>query len=280
MSRIRTERHVTAMAALDTVELLAQRVTNLLSHDRRMAMTNRYAYVNDPPELTVGLLLEDMRLWSQADAVGFTVRLRPGMLIGFGFVAYRHEGSGTEADAWKRYHACKADSASFFERRRSMTRVEITGGLPGDGPARDDRIVIQAWNGDGVCDERVIAFDTNLRATVETSDDMEQVYEEAAKALVGGFRVGSRNAADAYGYAAAPWLRAAVDATYARGASRGRRQAAEAIRAQAPATSVIEGGPDLMAWAADLAECPRCLLGVCSAHRPPGSVADPATALP
>lgn len=167
MTRIRTQRHVTAMAALDTVELLAQRVTNLLSHGRRMAMTrrfvyvnDRFVYVNDPPELTVGLVLEDAKLWSQVDAMGFTVRLRPGPLVGFGFVAYQHEGSGTEAEAWKRYHAYKADSASFFERRRDMTHVEIIGGLPGDGPARDDRIVIQAWNRDGVCDERVIAFDS------------------------------------------------------------------------------------------------------------------------
>ena len=67
--------------------------------------------------------------------------------------------------------------------------------------------------------EEIVVFD------VPAAGPAEQVYQQAAEALVGGFRVGSRNAADAYGYAAAPWLRAAVDAAYARGVSEGRRQA-------------------------------------------------------
>jgi hypothetical protein len=40
-----------------------------------------------------------------------------------------------------------------------MTLVEIIGGRANDGPARDDRILIRAWNRDGICDERVIGFD-------------------------------------------------------------------------------------------------------------------------
>jgi hypothetical protein len=160
--RIRTRRHVEAMAALDTVELLAERVSNLLSHGRRMAMTQRYAWVNRPPKLSVGLTVREQGAWRQDNAAGFTVRLEGGsslLLDVFGFAAYGYEGSATEAEAWKRYHAAKADSRVFFERRRNMTCVTINGGLPGDGPARDDLIVIQHWNDDGVCDERVIAFD-------------------------------------------------------------------------------------------------------------------------
>lgn len=161
--RISTQRHVTAMAALDTVDLLAARVTQLLSHGRRMTMTRRYTYVNDPPEVTTGLVLAgEPKLWRQDDAAGFDVRLGPNFLTGFGFAAYGNEGSAAEAEEWARYHAGKPESDNFFERRRNMTLVEITGGLAGDGPARDDLIIIRPWNRDGVCDERVIAFDTGL----------------------------------------------------------------------------------------------------------------------
>lgn len=161
--RIRAQRHVTAMAALDTVDLLAERVQQLLSHGRRMTMTRRYTYVNDPPEVIAGLTVRgEPKLWRQDDGAGFDVRLGPDMLAGFGFIAHGHDGSATEAEAWKRYHAAKAESSNFSERRRDMTLVEITGGMAGDGPARDDLIVIRAWNRDGVADERVIAFDTGL----------------------------------------------------------------------------------------------------------------------
>lgn len=161
--RIRTQRHITAMAALDTVELLADRVRQLLSHGRRMAMSRRYTWVNQPPEVHAGLVVAgEPKLWRQHDGVGFHVPLGPELLASFGFAAYGHEGSATQAEAWKRYHAGKAEADSFFDRRRDMTYVEIVGGLPGDGPARDDLIVIRPWNRDGVCDERVIAFDTGL----------------------------------------------------------------------------------------------------------------------
>ena len=162
-ARIRTQRHVTAMAALDTVELLAERATNLLSHNRRITMTQRYTWVEQPPEVKTGLHVEgEPHLWRQDDGIGFGVRLGPDLLAGFGFAAYAYEGNATEAEAWKRFHAAKAESDRFSERRRNMTEVTICGGMPGDSPARDDLIVVRAWNDDGVCDERVIAFDTTL----------------------------------------------------------------------------------------------------------------------
>lgn len=169
--RIRRQRHVTAMAALDTVELLAERVQQLLSHGRRIAMTRRYTWVNNPPEVYAGLLLAgEPKLWHQSDGVGFHVPLGPGLMANFGFDAWGYEGSATEADAWVRYHAGKAEAESFFDRRRDMTYVEIVGGLPGDGPARDDLIVIRPWNRDGVCDERVIVFDTGLLYEQDDAD--------------------------------------------------------------------------------------------------------------
>ncbi|MEU8377460.1 hypothetical protein AB0C22_30730 [Micromonospora sp. NPDC048894] len=44
-----------------------------------------------------------------------------------------------------------------------LTLIDITGGLPGDGPAHDDKLIIRAVNDDAVCDERVIVFDGGPR---------------------------------------------------------------------------------------------------------------------
>jgi hypothetical protein len=149
--RIRSQRHANAMVALDTVELVAERVVNLLSHGRRMTMTRRYTHTGHTPEVKPGLTLDGMpRLWQRDGGAGLGVHLKPG-LGGFGFSAYAGEAN-TEAQEWKRFHADPDD-------RRNMTEVEIIGGLPGDGPARDDQLTIRYWNSNGVCDERVIAFD-------------------------------------------------------------------------------------------------------------------------
>jgi hypothetical protein len=157
--RIRTQRHVTAMAALDTVDLLAERVTQLLSHGRRMTIARRYTYMDCAPEVTAGLTLSSPpRRWASDRGRGFQAALSG---TGFGFSAYPGEAD-TEAEVWARYHAGEAASEDLFKRRRDMTYVEIVGGMAGDGPARDDLIVIRAWNGDGVADERVVAFDTGL----------------------------------------------------------------------------------------------------------------------
>lgn len=52
----------------------------------------------------------------------------------------------------------------------------------------------------------------------------EVVYAAAALAMTSVFRTGSRAAADADGYAVAPWFRAAVDAAYELGVAEGRRR--------------------------------------------------------
>ncbi|RKR92727.1 hypothetical protein BDK92_7205 [Micromonospora pisi] len=151
--RILTQRdHLTAMVALDTIAPLTTRVRSFLAHGRRITLTKRYTYEDSPPEVTVGLALNAVDVWKQPDAAGFTVRLKPGILVQFGMAAYASDGDVTEQAAWARYHA-------DTDRRRNMTRVDITGGLPDDGPARDDRIAIRAWNQHGVCTETVVAFD-------------------------------------------------------------------------------------------------------------------------
>jgi hypothetical protein len=151
LARITTMRDLEAMVALDNVDLLAQRVTKLLSHGRRMSVTHRYLHTNGPADLKVGLTMERIEKWGRKDAAGVHVHLKPGLLEGFGFAAYAGE-SDTEAEAWRQYHNHPDD-------RRNLTHIDITGGLPGDGPARDDHIVVRSWNSDRVCIERVVGFD-------------------------------------------------------------------------------------------------------------------------
>ncbi|MEV2239570.1 hypothetical protein [Micromonospora sp. NPDC049891] len=171
-ARILAMRECSAMVALDTMPHLVTRIRNLLSHGRRITMTQRYTYVDRPPEVTAGLTV-DTRAYDggisehrRDDGHHFGVRLRPGAGSGFGLSAYACDGNRTEAEAWKRYHAGK-DATDVWAQRRNMTVVEIVGGLPGDGPARDDRLIVREWNDSGVCDERVIVFDGGPRDAVD-----------------------------------------------------------------------------------------------------------------
>jgi len=165
--RIRTERYVECMVALDTFDLITDRVRRLLSYGRRMSMTRRYTYIDSSPDLTAGLTVDtDARGGGIVEGSGhggrhFGVHLRPG-LEGFGFSAYDSDGNATEEEAWKRYHA-GGDTGDHWSRRRNMTLIRLNGGLEGDfGPGRDDHIVILAWNEHAVCEERVIAFDLGV----------------------------------------------------------------------------------------------------------------------
>lgn len=160
-ARILTQRELSCMAAVDTMPHITTRIRNLLAHGRRITVTRRYTYVNDPPEVTAGLTMDEIRTWANERGAGIGVYLKPGLLAGFGVSAHAGEND-TEQREWKRYHVAEATSDDHFKRRRDMTRIDVTGGLPGNGPARDDQIVIRHWNRDGVCDERVIAFDYGL----------------------------------------------------------------------------------------------------------------------
>ncbi|TDC59425.1 hypothetical protein E1258_18005 [Micromonospora sp. KC207] len=90
------------------------------------------------------------------------VTLRPGLMSGFAIAAYTSDRNTTEADVWKRWNAAK-DATDRWLKPRRLILIDITGGLPGDGPARDDKLIIRAFNDDAVCDERVIVFDGGPR---------------------------------------------------------------------------------------------------------------------
>lgn len=168
IERIKSMRHVDAMVAMDNFDLIVARIRKLLSYGRRMSMTQRYTYVDSPPDLYVGLTLDEearpggISESHSDDGCHFGVNLKPG-IRGFGLGAYRSDDNACEADVWKRYHASgDGDHVHRAHRRRNMTMVTLTGGMAGDfGPARDDLLIIRAWNEHGVCDERVIGFDTD-----------------------------------------------------------------------------------------------------------------------
>lgn len=126
----------------------------------------------------------------------------------------------------------------------------------------------------GVCwrddDERIVNEPEPVGSTPVSEEPAPRTVQQAMDELASLF-VGARQGGKT---TATRCIKEIYEGALARGISEGRRQAAVAIRAQAPATSVIEGGPDLMAWAAELAECPRCPLGICSAHRPAEGVSD------
>lgn len=169
--RVLRQRDLHAMVALDTIDMIAERVTNLLSHGRRMTTVRRCTYVGSPPTVTAGLTLDgEPKTWKGTGGVGFGVQLKPGIMSGFGFSCYGSDGNATEKEAWARFHAAESISDDPFKRRRDMTEVQINGGLPGDGPARDDQLVIRHWDGDGVCEEVVVAFDYDTRSGRESAE--------------------------------------------------------------------------------------------------------------
>lgn len=146
--RILTQRHCTAMAATDSIHHISQRVQNLLAAGRRITIADRYTHTEGPPDVAAGLTVEEMRPGKKG---GIGVHLKPGIRYGFGIHAVTEE---TESEAWDRYHR---------NDRANLIRVDITGGLPGDSPVPDDRLVIRRWISDGVCRETVVAFDCGPR---------------------------------------------------------------------------------------------------------------------
>lgn len=160
--RVRTQRHVEVMLALDNFQAVADRIRNLVSSGRRIAMTQRYTGSPHPPELYVGLTLDRRArgdgIVEGGDDTGRHLMVYLTSLRGFGLSAYAHDGNTTEAEARERYRK-GADSDDHWARRRNLTVITINGGLGGDSPARDDSITIEHWNEHGVCDERVIGFD-------------------------------------------------------------------------------------------------------------------------
>lgn len=172
--RIRTEHHVTAMVALDTIDLITERIRTLFSYGRRVTLVRRFTYLDKPPEVFAGRTLDgEIDTWTQPAmaGAGIHVRLSPGLMVGFGFAAYARDGAATEAALWRRYHADPDD-------RHDMTEVALTGGLAGHGPGRADQILLHHWNRDRVCEQIVVAFDPG-----EDSDPQRPTVEEVMAAI-------------------------------------------------------------------------------------------------
>lgn len=153
VDRIRTQHHTSAMVAPDTLPLIADRIARLLPEGRRITIAHRYAtYTGQPPKLYPNLIVDRIRLENSLWIV-----CQPD--FGFGFDVDERGGDRCEADVWRRFHNGRHEADRFNERRRFMTEVTLTGGRDGDDLSSEDQIVIRRYNGDGVCDEKVIAFE-------------------------------------------------------------------------------------------------------------------------
>lgn len=150
LDRILSHYDFDAIVALDSAELIATRVQNLLAADRRMTLCRRWVDRDTAPTVVAGLTVDETRRWKKDSAVGIGVHLGPG-INGFSVAAYAGIDPDTEADGWRRYHS--------GEKRTDLTEVRISGGLPNSGPNRDDQIRIRRWNQNGVCEEIIVAFD-------------------------------------------------------------------------------------------------------------------------
>jgi hypothetical protein len=141
-------RYARVMVGTDTFHPLRQRIQNLLSHGRRITLSTRFPDVLlSEPKTKVGLSVTEIENHPHS----FTVYLGHGTLDGFG-LAIPATGGETAQQVWERWYA---------EDRTTMTMVSIRGGLPGDGPATDDQIVITRWFSNGVAREWLIGFDSH-----------------------------------------------------------------------------------------------------------------------
>lgn len=180
--RIRRCRTVTCMAATDTIAAITERVRNMLAAGRRITVADRYSHTEGPPDVVAGLTVEEIRPGREG---GIGVHLGPGR---YGFGIHPIPGE-TEAEAWARYHR---------EYRENLTRVELRGGLPGEAPCPDDRLVIRHWISDRVAREWVIVFDDapEIRQEVENLtywldqirealDQQPEIAVERVRAILG-----------------------------------------------------------------------------------------------
>lgn len=158
------EQDVEMMVAADSFEPLVARIEAMVRAGRRMVLAVR---VYGGLTLDVGArgrgVWCDVRsgkdVWCCAVLTGGVESVDSRIGLSFGADVYPGSGNETAAQAWQRYHSHQAIAASHFERRRDMTHVEISGGLPGRRYRREDQIVISDWNRDGVCTERTLGFD-------------------------------------------------------------------------------------------------------------------------
>ncbi len=180
IDRILREDDVEAMVAADSFDVIVERVRPMVTAGRRMVLAVReYTYTHRPPKVYAGLELDTSAreggFWTQAydrDPEPGIHSLWCGIVLtnggsryedqiglGFGEDVYPYSGNETERQAWDRYHKHQAEHSDHFQRRRDMTHLSISGGLPGYRYRTTDQIVISAWNRDGVATEKVLAFE-------------------------------------------------------------------------------------------------------------------------
>lgn len=178
-------RELRAFVAIDTIDVIAERITNLARSGRLCTIVFRYdsskeVEVNTGLSLDTGARNGGVHPFTQTEPVGrgVSVYLRPG-IRSYGLSAYADDG--LEEAVRERFHA---------EQPRDATYVVITGGSTSDGRnvGREDSIQITRYNEHGVGMFTTIAF-----ALVEGKDRAEadaQVLDQlVASAPEGGWSV-------------------------------------------------------------------------------------------
>lgn len=148
-------RTLTAFVAVDTIEVIERRITNLARSGRLVTLVTRY---HDSRETTVkpGLSLSinerlgGIQSFTNASphGRGLSVHLSPG-IVSYGVSAYANDGD--EDEVRRRYHS---------DSPRDAVYITITGGDSDDpGYANlDDSIVIDRYNEHGARHHTTVAF--------------------------------------------------------------------------------------------------------------------------
>lgn len=158
---LRTEHTIGAIVALDTIDILAERITRMVSHDRRMVKIHRYGHHGhltiDPglrpdPENPDAISLKNLR-YPEGNRQ-FWVDLSPG-IHGFGFSSEVPREASLR-DRYTRHHKrlTTGEGDSIYEQ--PVTHVTITG--RGTEAGRSDRIDIEDFNVHGVAILTTIVF--------------------------------------------------------------------------------------------------------------------------
>jgi hypothetical protein len=174
INTVASEQEAEAMVAADSFDAIVERLQRMVTAGRGMILAVReFTYLGRPPVLYGGLRLDTEAHGGglQVDRrdnshVSCTVRLTNGSggfhdTCWFGFLedVYQYSGNESEDIAWQRYQDHEAEHEDHFKRRRDMTHVAFTGGLPGWKYQHGDQIVITEWNKDGVATERTLGFE-------------------------------------------------------------------------------------------------------------------------
>lgn len=171
------ERYTRAFVTADTIDLLGAKMIGIIA-DRRMTKMHRYlGKKGGTPRLFSGL-----RVWhggfggptsfQPRQSVSVSLVSPHRLLEGVGFSV---RGDETEEQISERYHY---PAYSDEESHRDITMVQLTG-WPGE-PGKDDSILVEYWNENGVGQETTLVFDdvspVQELAWVVKGDQERQTY--------------------------------------------------------------------------------------------------------